>query len=224
MWMIKQLLNIISIFLPWKVRRMLYLKVFGWKIDKSSRIGFSIILAKKVYMGAHAKIGHFNLCKPIDRLEIGDSSSIGNLNKITGFSTSYPNLVHFTHINNRKCELIIGKETGITSNHYFDCNGGIYIGDYVQIAGFSTAFMTHSIDIYECRQDAQPIHIGDYCFIGSRCLILKGVNIINRTVISAMSLINKDIEDDECLYGGVPAKKIKTIQGAKYFIRKRGFI
>lgn len=222
--MIKIIVQSCLFIFPWAIRRRILSFLFKWQLDSSSHIGFSIILAKQIVLHEHASIGHLNFCKRIDKLEIGKYSTLGNLNKITGFPTNDSNVTHFKHVTNRKCELIIGSQTGITSNHYFDCNGGIYIGDYTQIAGFGSAFMTHSIDIYQSRQDASSITIGNYCFIGARCMLLKGITIEDRIVISAMSLVNKNLTQTAHLYGGIPAKLLKPIEKAKFFNRTIGTV
>lgn len=198
--------------------------MYGYHIDSSSHIGLSIILAKEFRMDAHSSIGNFCICKKIDRLELHEYAGMGNFNKITGFPTNDCSVIHFQHIKDRKCELIIGKHTGITSNHYFDCNGGIRIGDFCQIAGFETAFMTHSIDLTHSIQDARPIEVGDYCFIGARCILLKGIKIADKTAISAMSLVNKSLTISNALYGGVPCKFLKDLGEAKFFSREIGFV
>lgn len=72
-------------------------------------------------IGNNSHIGHLTYCKDIDRLVIGDNSGIGNNVKITGFSINSPLVKlhgHFSHIFDRKCELVIGNHVGITSNHY----------------------------------------------------------------------------------------------------------
>lgn len=55
-----------------------------------------------------------------------------------------------------------------------------------------------------------PIVIGDYVFIGARCMILKGVTIGDRSIVAAGSVVTKSIPADE-LWGGVPAKFIKKL-------------
>mgnify|MGYP000131553782 FL=1 len=117
----------------------------------------------------------------------------------------------------------IGKNTSITSRHYFDCNGGIYIGDYCTIAGFETAFMTHSIDLKNNRQDTSPIRIGNYAFVGARCTILKGAILPDYSVLGACSLLNKQYNTPG-LYAGNPAKYIKSLENYKYFEREYGFV
>lgn len=221
------LFQILLWFFPWKIRRLLLNKFYGYEISKSARIGFSIITAKKIKMNDNSSIGHFTICKSIDRLEIGENSGIGNRNFITGFSISSPAVTehgHFSHIPNRKCELIIGKHVGITSRHYFDCNGGIYIGDFCQIAGFETAFLTHSIDLKNNRQDAAPIHIGAYSFIGTRVTFIKGSAIPSYSIVGACTLVNKVFDREYSLYGGVPCKFIKETQECDFFKRENGFV
>lgn len=221
------LLQIILFIFPWKIRKILLCKFCKFKMGSGSKIGFSIICAREVMIGNNSHIGHLTYCKDIDRLVIGDNSGIGNNVKITGFSINSPLVKlhgHFSHIFDRKCELVIGNHVGITSNHYFDCNGGIYIGDYAQIAGLDSIFMTHSIDLSNCRQDAEPIRIGRYTFVGARVTLLKGSEIANCCVVGAGAVVGKKFKTDYMLVGGVPAKEIKSVKGYNFFERKEGFV
>ena len=224
--MIKLIFQIFVIFLPWKIRRV-FLHIVGINAHKTAHVGFSLISAHTVELKAYSRIGNFTFCKCIDKLILGENSNIGNFNYITGFSVNHPAVNkygHFKSVSNRKCELIIGKHSGITSRHYFDCNGGIYIGDFVQIAGMNSLFLTHSIDLQHCYQDAKPIVIGDYCFIGTSCTILKGCIISKKITVAACSLVNKSLEISNSLYGGVPAKLLKKDTNYKFYNRKDGFV
>lgn len=58
---------------------------------------------------------------------------------------------------------------------------------------------------------AKPIHIGNDVWIGGNATILPGVTIGNNVVIAAGAVVNRDVPDN-CLVGGVPAKKIKDIE------------
>lgn len=212
---------------PWRVRRYLLKRILHFEIANHAHIGFSILLANRVVLGDYASIGHLNFCKSIDLLELGEYSNIGTKNYITGFSVENSKAIkynHFSHLPNRQCVLKIGKHTGITSRHYFDCNGGIFIGDYCQIAGFETAFLTHSIDLINNRQDADSIRIGDYSFIGVRCTFVKGTEIPPYSIVSACSLVNKKFIEQKAMYGGVPCKIIKKVDDLKFFEREKGFV
>lgn len=55
------------------------------------------------------------------------------------------------------------------------------------------------------------INIGKDVFIGTNCVILKGVSIGDRSVIAAGSVVVKDIPSD-VIAGGNPCKVIKSIK------------
>ena len=132
---------------------------------------------------------------------------------------------YFAHQINRDSQLIIGEHSAITKQHHIDCTSSITIGKFTTIAGYDSQLLTHSIDIFENRQDSHPIEIGDYCFVGTNVIILGGSKLPNYTVLGAKSLLNKQYTDTHALYGGVPAKKIRAItQDAKYFLREKGFV
>lgn len=106
-----------------------------------------------------------------------------------------------------------------------DCTNQIIIGDYVTIAGYYSQFLTHSIDVYEGRQDSHPIFIEDYCFVGTGVKILGGSKLPAYSVLGAGAVLNKQYEQKWTVYGGVPAKVIKKLPAtSKYFTREKGFV
>ena len=48
-------------------------------------------------------------------------------------------------------------------------------------------------------------------WIGGNVTILPGVNIGNNVVVAAGAVVTKDVPDN-CVVGGIPAKKIKAIE------------
>ena len=190
--------------LPWPLRRKILIKKFGYKIHPTAHIGLSYIYPKYLEMGEGASIGHFNVAIHLDRLVIGENSSIGRSNWITGFPTGTDSRF-FSHDESRKSELIMGKESAITKNHHIDCTNYIHIGDFVTIAGYSSQFLTHSIDIYESRQDSHPIEIGDYCFVSTGVRVLGGAKLPAYSVLGAGAVLNKAYTKERMIYVGVPA-------------------
>ena len=216
--------KIILLFLPWSFRRKILIKRFGYKIHPTAHIGLSYIYPKYLEMDAGASIGHFNVAIHLDRVVIGENSSIVRSNWITGFPTGTDSKF-FSHDKNRRSELIMGKESAITKNHHIDCTNYIHIGDFVTIAGYNSQFLTHSIDIYESRQDSHPIEIGDYCFVSTGVRVLGGAKLPACSVLGAGAVLNKAYAKERMLYVGVPAVPKKEIpQDAKYFLRKEGFV
>ncbi|MGA0556490.1 acyltransferase [Larkinella sp. VNQ87] len=152
------------------------------------------------------------------------NSKIGRGNWITGLPFD-PNSKHFQHQPDRRAELRLGEYAAITKYHHFDCTNRIEIGRYTTVAGYHSQFLTHSIDVFENRQDSGPIKIGEYSFVGTNTVMLGNSALPSRSVLGAKSLLNKEYSEEWTLYGGVPAKPIQKIPGdAKYFTRKVGFV
>lgn len=64
------------------------------------------------------------------------------------------------------------------------------------------------------------ITVGNNVFIGRDATILKGVHIGSNVIIGAGAIVSKDCEDNS-IYAGVPAKKIKTLQEYYDNVKKR---
>lgn len=210
--------QLILFILPWCVRRK-FLNMMGYQIAATAHIGLSIILCRQLIMRENSLIGHFTLVKGIDKLELNKNSKIGALNFITGYSTKLKSF--FKNVETRNCEFIIGESSSITSRHFFDVNGGIYIGRFTQIAGIRSTFLTHSIDVYKNIQTVAPIRIGDYCFCGSNIVVLKGVIIKDYTIVGAGSIVSRSIEYGKVVVAGNPAviKKELIIDDVNFFKR-----
>ncbi|MBQ7670173.1 MAG: sugar O-acetyltransferase [Clostridia bacterium] len=80
-----------------------------------------------------------------------------------------------------------------------DCGLNIHVGDRF-LANFNVTIL-----------DIAPITIGNDVWIGANCTILPGVNIGNNVVVAAGAVVTKDVPDN-CVVGGVPAKKLKDIE------------
>ncbi len=218
------LVKVITFLLPWRLKRFMLIRFFKYEIHPSAKIGFSWIYPQKLIMFSNAKIGDLNVAIHLDLISIGKFSSISRGNWITGFPTKTDSK-HFSHQNERESKLIIGEQSAITKNHHIDCTSSITIGDFVTIAGYNSQLLTHSINIFENRQDSSPITIGNYCFISTNVVVLGGANLPSYSVLGAKAMLNKKLNQEYCLYGGIPAKFISEIpKTAKYFDRSTGFI
>lgn len=218
------ILKIITVLLPWTLKRLILVRFFRYEIHPSAKIGFSWIYPKKLVMEKNAKIGFFNVAVHLDLISIGKNSSIARGNWITGFPTNTTSK-HFLHQEERKSNLIIGQHSAITKNHHIDCTNVIQIGNFVTVAGYSSQLLTHSINIELNIQDSLPITIGDYCFVGTASTILGGASLPAYCVLGANSLLNKSFTNTYRLYGGNPARELKELsQEFKYFKREVGFV
>ena len=87
----------------------------------------------------------------------------------------------------------------------------VEIGDNT-IIGYRTSILTHEFLVDELR--IGEVKIGENVMIGANCTILPGISIGDNAVISAHSLVNKDIPEN-VLAGGVPVEVIQTIESKR---------
>jgi acetyltransferase-like isoleucine patch superfamily enzyme len=218
------LLKLICVLLPWKLKRFILQKRFGYTIDSSAYIGLSWVYPGKLVMEKNSRIDHFTVAIHLDLMQIGEDSSIGRSNWITGLS-SKTETPFFKHQTNRLAHLIIGNHSHITKKHHLDCTNLLQIGNFVTIAGYDSQFLTHSIDPFENRQHSEPIVINDYSFVGTNVVVLGGSVLPPRSILGAKSLLNKKYEEEFKLYAGVPAKPVSDLdKNSKYFYRDSGIV
>ncbi|MCB4809215.1 acyltransferase [Tamlana sp. 62-3] len=209
---------------PWPIRRRLLHKWFGYNIAKDAKIGWSWIFPDQLIMESGSRIGHLNVAVHLDCVELKANAKIGRSNWITGFSTKAQSK-HFEYQKNRQSKLYLGEHAAVTKQHHLDCTNVINIGEFATIAGYSSQFLTHSIDVYENRQSSAPITIGAYTFVSTNVVVLGGAVLPDFSVLGAKALLNKTFTEEWTLYGGVPAKAVRAIdKTAKYFSRPVGFV
>lgn len=110
----------------------------------------------------------------------------------------------------------VGENVSIHPLCYIDGEGGIIIGNNVSIAHNTTimssnhTWVNNELPIKYCPKSLEKVTIGDDVWIGCGVRIMAGVSIGKRCIIAAGAVVTKDCEPNS-LYGGVPAKKIKSI-------------
>lgn len=112
--------------------------------------------------------------------------------------------------------MTFGNNISIHSGSYIDAAGEIQIDSNVSIASqvciysFNHTWNDTSLPIKYNPTKLDKIFIKEDVWIGTKAVILAGVNIESRTVIAAGSVVNKNITNNT-LVAGVPAKIIKKI-------------
>lgn len=218
----RKIVALLLMIVPWGLRRRLLVALMGYEIHSTARIGLSWICPERLEMGAGARIGNLTLCKGLSLLKMGEESRLGNLNWITGFPVGNKD---FFADEERRAELVIGEHAAVTHRHLIDCTNSVRIGRFTTFAGYRSQVLTHSIDLQRCRQASRPIAIGDYCFVGTNCVLLGGSALPDYSVLGASSVLNKAYSDPHQLYAGNPARPVKTLsREMEYFTRRTGYV
>ena len=219
----KKILILVALLFPWRVRRLLLTWLMGYEIHPTARIGWSWICPDRLEMAAGARIGHLTICKGLELLKMGEQSRLGNLNWITGFPVG--NTAFFSEEAERRAELVIGDHAAVTHRHLIDCTNSVRIGRFTTFAGYRSQVLTHSIDLQRSRQASKPVSVGEYCFVGTNCVLLGGSVLPDYSVLGASSVLNKQHTEMQWLYAGNPAHPVKSLsQQMRYFQRSVGFV
>lgn len=231
--------SLVATFLPQRAKHFLYRRVLGWDVDATAKIGFSLLLAPSMRIGEGVVIGNFNivngdgevvfephcwvfmfnLLAGCEEIRIGHHAGIGFWNSISGPSLSrgvYPASPE------RRPVFDLGPHAVLVRSHRVDCSDAVHIGPYVVLAGVQTLLMTHTIDLVDNVMRTYPIEIGEYCHLGTRVTVQAGTKIAPRTAVAPGAVVHGDTGKPDQLIGGVPAKPIKDITGAKSFTRSVG--
>lgn len=212
--MLKAVLHLALMAFPWKLRRLLLGMFFKYELHPTSRIGLSLVMPRRLVLGAHARIGHFTVCKGLELLQLGEQASIGRLNWISAFPLS--DTSHFSSA--RKPELIVSEHSHITHRHLVDCTSSVRIDRYSVIGGYRSQILTHAVDFAANRQDSKPITIGEFCFVSTACILLGGSALPSCSLLGAGAVLNKAFTESHHLYAGVPARPVKALPpDLKYF-------
>jgi len=112
--------------------------------------------------------------------------------------------------------LRVGNNVGLGSDNFYGCAGGITVGDDTIVGNFVSFhaenhnFSRLDIPIRLQGVSHQGIRVGNNCWIGAKCTILDGAVIENGCIIAAGALVIAGLYKENGIYGGVPARLLKT--------------
>lgn len=114
--------------------------------------------------------------------------------------------------------LILGHNITLAPLCRITCSNSITIGDNVRLGMEITIMDTDFHHTYNLEKDkvssiSKPIKLSKNCWVGFRCLILKGTELPPYTIVGAYTVCNRKMEiPSYCLIAGAPASiKVKGI-------------
>jgi len=104
--------------------------------------------------------------------------------------------------------LSLGANCCIGHRATLDARGGLTIGKNVNLSSEVMIWTAqHDYRDPHFKAEFRPVVLGDYAWLGPRCILLPGVTLGEGAVVAAGAVVTKDVEP-YTLVGGVPAKKI----------------
>ena len=202
---------------------LLMRRILGWEVHGSARIGPCLFRGVgKVTVRKNASIAGLCVFLHVGHLEIGEGAIMGYWNWL-GAAPTLRSPALDARTTGEAAHFKLGDYAAITSRHYVDCSGGVEIGRFSVIAGVRSTILTHQVDTVRSQQILRAVQVGEYCLVGSNVQIVPGASIADRSVIAMGSVVVGILESAACLYGGVPARRIKQMDGGAYFEREQAF-
>lgn len=211
-------LQILMILLPQSLKRLVANRLLGWEIHPTAHLGKSLIRVGRLTMGPKASIGPWNVIQGLDELHLAEGAAIATRNSITGIPGTSG---IFTHSPNRRSALVMGRWSMMTNAHEIDCSDLVEFADYAVLAGFRSQVLTHSLNLVQDRFVTGPVRLGEHCAVMSGCTILSGMQVPDRAIVSAGSVITTKLTAEHTFYRGNPAEAVRELPPTlKYFHRE----
>jgi carbonic anhydrase/acetyltransferase-like protein (isoleucine patch superfamily) len=109
-----------------------------------------------------------------------------------------------------KGSFVMGRNSVINQKCRLDNRGSIVIGDNVSISA-EVCILTadHDLQSPTFMGRTSRVTIGDFAFVGTRAMLLPGVNVGKGAAIAAGAIVTKDVPE-RAIVAGCPAKQIGT--------------
>ena len=117
-----------------------------------------------------------------------------------------------------KKRLKLGNKVHINDSVFINAVAGVEIGDY-SVLSHGVTILSTGLDTSRWigRKYDEDIHvnkcvkIGKNVWLGANVTVCPGAIVPDDSIVAAGSVVTKKLIEKRCLYGGVPAKKLKEL-------------
>ena len=213
-----------------------FMRLFGYRVgpgtilcaeamDRSAEVGKSVRVGHHVRLGRNVTIGDGVILRLEaflrENVQVGEYCVVGEAARLENITIGDGSMIELEvvclgHGNGR---ITVGRQCYIGLRNVLDWSDNIVIGDFVHLAGPSTAIWTHS-SAYQAlhgdglnnkaRRTTAPVYIESNVYIGGNCTIYPGVTIGHHSIVLPNSAVSADVPMG-AMVGGVPARVIREL-------------
>ncbi|WP_418057870.1 acyltransferase [Pimelobacter simplex] len=205
----RQALTTLVFLLPPSKLKNRLLRRLGHAIPDTAVVGINLVRrVDRFELGEGSLIHHFNMFRDLRLVKLGVGCRIMLFNQVVGDSGYEPGAPPTDDLRT----LRMGDDSHIISQHYFDCGGGIILGDNAWVTGIRSTLLSHAFDPTNGGVILDPVTIGDRAVIATSCTMLPGTVVGEGALIAAGSTTWTGQEAKGAhLHGGVPARRLAPI-------------
>ena len=112
----------------------------------------------------------------------------------------------------------LGKHVRINDGVFIHAAGGVSIGEGCVLSHGVSLISTgldmtdwKNRDVTRVSHVDKPIVIGNNVWLGANVVVCAGVTIAPNCIVGAGAVVTRDLKEENCLYGGIPARKIRDL-------------
>lgn len=211
----RRILNLLVFALPACDGKNMLLRWLGHSIAESVHIAPCFVdNVGRFELGRGVRIGVGNMFRGVQVVSLDEESNIGKWNAMSAGS------VFLTGEDDRGV-LRLGVHAAIVSRHVIDCSGGVFLDEFAVLGGLRSVLITHQADYRTGTLAAARITIGAYTLVNACNQFSPGACVPARCVTALGAVIAPGLTAEGRLYGGVPARSIKAVDGL-WFERTTG--
>jgi acetyltransferase-like isoleucine patch superfamily enzyme len=210
---VKNLVMLVVFLLPASRAKNFVLRCLGHPIDRTAQIGPNLVVGvSRFEAGPGAKVVIGNVFRGLAEVSLAPGVSIGQLN----WFTAAPLFVGTTA---EAAKLVLADNALITSRHYVDCSGGVFLDAYSMVGGVRSILLTHQANHVTGRQECAAIRIGEYSLLNGANRMVAGSALPARSMTGIGAVVLPGLSAPARLYAGVPARDVKSVEGSEMFRR-----
>lgn len=195
--------------LPASPRKNALLRRLGHDLHPTARATANLVWRVGEFtMAEGSRIAEANRLVGLRSIRLGRHTTMGRWNRVFANTTR-----------GSGGSLVMGDHTQLTGHHLIDATAGIRIDDFAIVAGRESELISDSCSDEGGSGPAPigpaPIRIGTRSFVGTRCRLLPGARLADRSVLAAGSTLGAQSEDtpDSGVWAGTPARHRRPVAG-----------